>query len=518
GKEQELQKMVTIKSHLFMNISHELRTPLTLIKSPVAYLLKKGDLDTESRSHLARIYRNTLRMRQLVDQIVDLNRIDSSTLTLGLREVNVNKFLRLICLSFSGFIESKKIAFHTEISDSPVYLVLDPDKIEKVLYNLLTNAVKFTDAGGCITVRMYRENEHIKILVKDSGIGMNKDQYERIFERYHSIGNEEQAYREGLGIGLTLSYEYMKLHHASIEVESRPGAGTMFTLTFREGRSHFGDVNILEEPYQTEDVFMPEPKPGTVEPHSNVNHQGHVLLVEDNIELATYIHGTLQNKGYRVSLASNGDEGLNKVKQEEPDIILSDVMMPVMDGYTMLTRLREQEKTRSIPVIFLTALSNSQDIIKSLRIGVNDYLVKPFDTDELEVRIHNLIELKALRSQTAKEMALDDTIPESIGYNEGFVTKVSNWLEVNMQKSYINVESLAEALNMSRRTLYREIKRNTGLSAAAFLKEVRLQFARGYVEKGKVTGLKELARVVGFSNVSYFRDLYVQRFGKEPYE
>ncbi|MEX2403848.1 MAG: helix-turn-helix domain-containing protein, partial [Balneolales bacterium] len=149
---------------------------------------------------------------------------------------------------------------------------------------------------------------------------------------------------------------------------------------------------------------------------------------------------------------------------------------------------------------------------------VNDYLVKPFDTDELEVRIHNLIELKALRSQTVKEMALDDTIPESIGYNEGFVTKVSNWLEVNMQKSYINVESLAEALNMSRRTLYREIKRNTGLSAAAFLKEVRLQFARGYVEKGKVTGLKELARVVGFRNVSYFKDLYVQRFGKEPYE
>lgn len=509
---------IRYKTKLFANISHELRTPITLIKNPAAHLLKHGNISSDDRVQLAKIYRNTKRLSQLVEQILDINRIESGTMIMSVRKVEICKYMKLITQSFSYLMELKNISCRCEIPSKKIYLYVDPEKVEKIMYNLLSNAAKFTEKGGLITIRLLETEDQVKIEVTDTGVGMDEKQAESVFERFVSHGQQNHKYREGLGIGLSLSNELMQMHQGEISVNSEEGKGSCFTLSFKKGRDHFNASQIFNEPYVPEDVYLPEPQYAGVQPLAVKRKEVKVLLVEDNTELSDFIANLLFEKGYEVVRVENGKKGLDMATSIVPDIIISDIMMPVMDGFSFIRELKKDPDLRNIPTIFLTALTDIQDKLHGFTIGINDYIVKPFEQDELIVRIQNLLSFKADRENTFKELELDMVHTQSREEDAEFVSKMILWIETNMESGNLDINKLAENVAKSRSTLYREIRRTTGFSAAAFIKEVRLQFAKRLVESNTVKGLSELSRKVGYGNSSYFRDQYLLRFGKNPFD
>ncbi len=521
SKAKELEKMAMFRNQLFQDISHELRTPLTLIKGPAANLLKHSRLSLPERQKMHQIYRNVHRLSQLVEQLADLNRLESgNTVHLHIRKVNLSKFIGLIVESFSELMQSKQLSWDISIPKSSIYAYIDPDKIEKVIFNILSNACKFTPFGGTIFILLKENEDDVEFHITDSGIGMDEEEIETLFARFETIGKQGGKYRLGLGIGMSLSKEYLDKHSARIEVKSDKKKGTSFVISFLQGKDHFSPDMISEELFSTETSFLPEPL--HIETSSNIvplKNQT-VLVVEDNVELSSYIVSLLKERGYTVQVAVNGAEGLKSIRENPPDIIVSDIMMPVMDGFELLKELRRDENLRFIPAIFLTALTDIEDKIRSFQIGVNDYILKPFDASELLVRIRNLLHFRQERLAPHKEIKQSDDTGKNgnpLENDDALIAYISNWIEESLGSDNMTIEMLALSLAMSRSALYREIKRLTGFPPAAFIKELRLQYARRMVESNKVSGIKELSKKVGYSNTTYFRDQFIQRFGKEPF-
>jgi signal transduction histidine kinase/DNA-binding response OmpR family regulator len=518
-KKEALESMSESRSHLFVNISHELRTPITLISGPINQLLSNKELPDHLKKQLRLSLRNADRLKQLVEQILDLNRLESNRLVLRASSIDVCKAVSIITSSFYSLFEHNGITFHRTIPEKSIELYLDGDKFEKVMNNLISNAIKFTPNGGTISAKIEETESAVIISLSDSGIGISVERLPHIFERFNTSADSKSDYREGLGVGLTLSKEYVELHGGEVSVSSKIGEGSCFEIRFKKGKDHLLPQQILESSTLIQ-TRVPSQKSSLLEDQddtslSDTQHQvdqPNLLLVEDNQDMATYISELLKEQGYIVTLANNGKEALECLSRVRPDLIISDIMMPIMDGFEFLSKLRETESFNFTPTIFLSARNDLEGRLEGLRLGVNDYLVKPFHPDELIVRIDNLLELHQSRKQTAIELS-EESDPS---LDQKMVAKLTDLIEAQIQDIHLTVEHLAGSMAMSRRTLYREIKRTTGFTAASFIREVRLQKARQKIETGAIRSISELALEIGFQSSSYFSKVFEKRFGQKP--
>lgn len=520
---EELAKMERMRSRLFTNISHDLRTPLTLMAAPVQQMLIQDKLPVEVRKNLEVSLRNSERMRQLIEQISDLTRLESDKISVSVQPIDVANLTRILGASFQSLAHFHGIQLQVELTDEPVIIYADSDKLEKILTNLISNALKFTDNGGSVHVELRELPQDITLTIRDTGIGIPEQLRDKIFDPFVSSAKKHTDNKEGLGIGLSITREYVHLHSGKITVDSRQNEGTTFTVTIPKGSDHFREDEIYSHELATSDsqialtTTSSEPADSRTDATKQVRT---ALLVEDNKDMAEYVLELLAAHKFDCKLAKNGKEALEVLERYQPDIIISDIMMPEMDGLELLYELKKSEQLRSIPVMFLSAKSDLEGRIESFRLGVNDYILKPFHTNELLVRVENLIEFSELRRAALIEDEELEGVQEdsSTEHTDEIILKIQNLVIEHIADSNFTLDQIAPEIAMSRSSMYRYIKKETGLPAGAFVKEIRLQHARRMIENKSYRTLKEVSLNVGFSNTSYFSRQYMERFGIKPFD
>ncbi|GAB2515337.1 hybrid sensor histidine kinase/response regulator transcription factor [Spirosoma aerophilum] len=513
----ELRENDTLKSRFFANVTHEFRTPLTLLIGPIMYLAKRNT-DTATGRLLVTMERNARQLQELVNDLLGLGKLEAGQLLLDAQPADLRSVVARTVAAFStqaGFAGLTLISIGLE---RPLGMLFDVAKLETVLRNLIANALHFTASGGSVTVRVVEEPETIRVSVEDTGSGIHPDDLPYIFDRYYQSRQPDAPLRGGTGIGLALCREYCRLWQGEITAKSIVGQGSTFTFTYPKVVSPLPATRL--PPLPAEVAALKESMP-TAETNSD---RELVLVVEDNPDMAIYIQ-TLLEPHYALRWCRNGREAYEWLDRQAvdalPQLILTDMMMPEMDGMALLASLRKQTNLRRIPVIMLTARVSREVQLQALQLGVADYLTKPFDEDELLARVHNLLDRAVERNfwltQDADENPDEESAPEgSVSTTEHWLQGIQQQIVVQLTDSRFQVNDLAEAANMSQRQFYRRIKTLTGLSPIQFVQDVRLQTARELLESNRYKTIKEVAFNVGFQKVSYFSRLYQQRYGISP--
>lgn len=522
----KLKALDSAKSRFFTNISHELRTPLTLILGHLQATLrgKYGKIGTRIKNNLEASRQNSHRLLNMIEEILDLSKMEAGKLELQSKPVQLYALIDRLCDTFHTYIKGKHIHFSRNITIARERIVLlDEKKFEKILTNLLSNAVKFTEAGGSITVNAEEisskaatknEKRSVKITVRDTGKGIHPNDLPHIFDRFYQGGGKDTPIEGGTGIGLALSKELAELFGGSLSVESQPGAGSTFTFICPVEKT----TAIAEETdMETEsDIRFPKAvsqKPNTAPGNSSGAETPTILIVEDHPEMRNFIRQQIEDH-YQIIEAGNGMEALEVIKKQQPDLILSDVMMPRMDGFQLLSTLKANPATAHIGVIMLTARAAREDRLHALTIGVDDYLTKPFDEQELRARIQY-----SLRNRINKQRwnaQLPETEKETLTADRKFLNRAQKSVIEAMSNPQYAVTDLAEDLNLSQRQVFRKIKAVTGLSPVQFIREIRLQKARSLLESKTTETVAEVMYEVGFRRSDYFARVYRKRFGKLP--
>ena len=538
---EKLRELDQLKSQFFANVSHELRTPLTLILGPLGDALEGrfGPLGGDLQRQLATAGRNAQRLLTLVDQLLDVARLDAGHLRLRVRRCDLAALVRQRVEAILPLAERREIDLSLEMPPEPVAIWCDATQIEKVLDNLLSNALKFTQRGGQVQVALLAPSggDRVRLSVRDNGPGIPADQVDRIFERFHQA--EPPALRwPGVGIGLALSRQLVELHQGSISVESTPGEGSCFTITLRRGRDHV-PAEILEDgtppprPLPASSSFLvpqgvfdtPLPTPLDNVPDLDEDRTT-VLVVEDNPEVRTYIRRHLE-PDYRVLEAEDGAEGLAAARQFVPDLVVSDVMMPGLDGNALFRSLREDPELSLVPVVLLTAKASAESRIQGLRDGVDDYLVKPFDPRELKARVDNLISSrKRLLERLGNSAPAPAEPPPPLRTlqvsevqvppaDEAFLERVQRIIEERLGDSELSVEALADAVGCDRSYLLRKLRALAGETPSGLIRSLRLQRAEQLLRASAGT-VSEVAYGVGFKSVAHFSNAFQERYGERP--
>lgn len=516
---EELKQLDDLKSRFFTNVSHELRTPLSLILGPIRSILSHNSLSEEERHLLSMADKNGTQLNQLVDEILDFSKLESQRIEIQESSVNLYLFLNQLIDRFEYLKFSKEIDFLFDFQgDKKMRVVVDQNKLEKVINNLLSNAFKFTPKGGRIMLRQLDQGDTLLFQVEDSGPGITPEDIPNIFKRYYQ-GASHPIAQAGTGIGLALSYQYVKLFGGDLWVESELGKGSIFQVQIPKKLSP-------SRAGATEDAEMYTGP--AIEDHrvaGKLSGQLKILVVEDNEDLRSYLSYVL-GKRYELATTANGAEALEylKLHQKLPDLIITDLMMPVMDGFQLLNRLRNTQRYNYIPVIMLTAKTNMRDKLAALRIGIDDYLVKPFLEEELIARVDNL--LRNTRSQYLPESDLveqDKILEEHYGETIPKNQKDLEWLveleDVILQQLgdfHLTADMVARKMLMSRTQLFRKIKKLTGLTVNQYIQEMRFQEARKLLEDHKHRSVKSVALTVGFKHVKNFSQRFKDRFGRLP--
>lgn len=518
-KEKEVDRL---KANFFANISHEFRTPLTLILSPIDHLLASSQ-DSDERYQLGLMKKNGSRILRLVNQILELSKLESGQLKLSVRQLDVVPVLQGVTASFESLAVSKTIDLVFEAPAQPLILYFDPAQIETVLINLISNAVKFSGTGGKILVRVERvqpRRDHsgfLQIKVKDEGQGLSADKVRHIFDRFYQAGHADAAHFGGTGIGLALTKELVELHKGSISVESQLQVGTEVTVLLPMGKEHLGASQIaadegIEGGQSLEPIDEVLLSDTVVETDLRMPI---VLLIEDNEELRDYIRSIFQPT-YRVIEAGDGEEGVAVAKEKIPDLVISDVMMPKMDGYEVCKQLKQAESTSHIPVILLTAKGSVASRIKGHENEADLYLSKPFVPKELLLCVHNLIRSRRqLRERYNKQVVLK---PSDIAVNsvdEMFLERLLAVVEANFEDEGFSVEQLGKEMGMSRSQLHRKLHALTNESCSQFVRTFRLQRAMDLL-KSRHASISEIAFKVGFGSPSYFNRCFLKHYGRTP--
>lgn len=540
----QLKELDQVKSRFFANISHEFRTPLTLIIGPIEQMLEETG-DPEQKKQLQVILRNSRRLLLLINQLLDLSKFDSGKMPLQARWLDIVSFLKGLIEPFELLAKKNQLSLSFSTRVDSLYLYVDPGKIEVALTNLLINAVKYTPAGGCITVMISQPGRvvdgisgTVEIVVRDTGKGIPGEQLPHIFDRFFQVdtGSEPVKGYQGTGIGLSLTREIILLHHGTIEVDScvEKESGTGFTIRLPLGKSHLlpgeivssiGDSMDSHSAEEILDLYTPgeEDDSSDSEELKEIPPRELILVVEDNADARRFIREILHH-AYRVEEASDGNDGLEKARAEIPDLIVSDIMMPGLDGYQLCKALKTDIKTSHIPVILLTAKAADENIIKGLETGADDYITKPFNAKILLARIHNLIDLRQQWQQKIqREMLLQPSQVMVSSMDDTFLKEIQVVIEGNLSDSLFSVEQLGKKLYMSRATLYRKILALTGQSPREFIKSYRLKRAAQLL-KAHFGNIMEVSMEVGFSSTSYFTKCFKEKFQQlpssfaEPYE
>lgn len=506
------------KLNFFTNISHEFRTPLTLISSPVKELLEHKGLPAKVYKNLNYIDKNTSRLLNLVNQLLDYRKADYGILKLKVSYGNFVRFSNEVFLYFNEAAKAKNINYTFETQKSNITFPFDRNKMEIVLCNLLSNAIKFTQEGGQIHFKIDQDDEFCIVSVCDDGIGMNAKDIDKIFDRFFQIENAKTAQIIGSGIGLTFSKKIVELHHGKITVESKEKYGTVFTIKLSTNpQTYSGQID--EDYKKTDDIEAYDTQ--NLATHINKDYtksKVSILLVDDNKEILEYLSDILSDT-FKIITAVDGEKGINEAIKHSPDLIVSDVMMPVKDGIALCKELKTNINTSHIPIILLTARTSTVYEIEGLEHGADDYVKKPFNASVIKARINSILDnrnkikthfLNKIRFEpTPNEVDKDDDIETK------FIKKAIKLVEDNLQNESFDIEFMTQELNMSRSSLFRKIKSLTGLSLSAFIRSIRVKKAAHLILTEDLS-LKEIAYEVGFNTYKYFKVSFEKQFGCLP--
>ncbi len=478
------------------------------------------------------IKRNSRRLLQLINQLLDLSRLEAGKLKLEASKGNIVSFVKGVALSFESLAESKDITLKLLPEKDFIELYFDKEKMMKILTNIISNSLKFTSEEGriIVSVNVPRQNL-VEIKIRDTGIGIAQEELPKLFDRFYQVDSSRTREYEGTGIGLALTKELVELHHGNIKVESEKGSWTEFTLEFPIGRNHLKDEEILKETNMEEvmpKVLVDEEnhsnsKAGGSENINAVNKNGEfeekniILVVEDNYDMRQYIRESLD--GYLIEEAVNGEQGVRKAEKIIPDLIISDMMMPKMDGNELVKILKNDEKTSHIPIILLTAKAGQGNKLEGLETGADDYLTKPFDIKELKVRIKNLISIrKKLQEKFSKIGNRIEVKGQKINsIDEKFMLRVGEIIEQHISEEEFDIEEFCSEVAMSRTQLHRKLKALTGKSASIYIRSVKLAKAKKMIEN-QLGNISEIAYSLGFSSPTYFTRCFKEEFGYPPRE
>lgn len=503
------------KLQFFTNISHELRTPLTLIADPVNYIIHDDNLNSQQRSMLQIVQRNVLVLTQLVSEILDFRKVQNGKMELRLSDFNLSESMKQWIMLFSASAQKKHIAISMNAPDT-VMLRADQDKIERICYNLLSNALKYTSEGGEITLTAKEENGRVMISVADNGCGISSDELPYIFDRFYQAKNAGR----GTGIGLAIVKAFTELHHGEVSATSIEGKGSTFTICIpvrQKGEvtnQPTEKIEQLVEPSSVQEVpNQARHIDELIQPYQTDKPE--VLIIDDNIDIRTYLRSVLSEK-YNVSEAADGKAGLELARKIVPDIVLSDIMMPVMDGLAFCQQLKTDKAISHIPVILLTARSLDEQRAEGYEHGADAYLSKPFSLRLLLSRIDNLIESRKKLNQTWSKGVEDDEIGNiSNEIDKSFLKQLRKIIQENLANSDLSVEQIGDEIGLSRVQLYRKVKALTGYSPVEIVRKARLTRARHLLQTTERT-VSEVAYAVGFSTPSYFSKCYKDEFGENP--
>lgn len=503
------------KLQFFTNISHELRTPLTLIADPVNYIIHDDNLNSQQRSMLQIVQRNVLVLTQLVSEILDFRKVQNGKMELRLSDFNLTESMKQWIKLFSVSAQKKNIAISMDAPDT-IMLRADQDKIERICYNLLSNALKYTSEGGEITLTAKEENGRVMISVADNGCGISSDELPYIFDRFYQAKNAGR----GTGIGLAIVKAFTELHHGEVSATSIEGKGSTFTIHIpvrQKGEvtnQPTEKIEQLVEPSSAEEVpNQARHIDELIQPYQTDKPE--VLIIDDNIDIRTYLRSVLSEK-YNVSEAADGKVGLELARKIVPDIVLSDIMMPVMDGLAFCQQLKTDKAISHIPVILLTARSLDEQRAEGYEHGADAYLSKPFSLRLLLSRIDNLIESRKKLNQTWSKGVEDDEIGNiSNEIDKSFLKQLRKIIQENLANSDLSVEQIGDEIGLSRVQLYRKVKALTGYSPVEIVRKARLTRARHLLQTTERT-VSEVAYAVGFSTPSYFSKCYKDEFGENP--
>jgi signal transduction histidine kinase/ligand-binding sensor domain-containing protein/DNA-binding response OmpR family regulator len=519
-----VHEMDRMKIKFFTNLSHEFRTPLTLILSPADKLIR-GTEDPGRRQLAMTIERNAKRLLHLVNQLLDLRKMEVNELKLNMRQGDLPAFIKATVESFTDLAEEKRIIlrYQTGLDHLPAWF--DRDKIERILFNLLSNAFKFTPTGGSVTVELSvaerdKESALLELKVKDTGIGIPQALLGKIFESFFQGDAPGHIRNQGTGIGLAITREFVEMHGGTIRAESVPNDGSCFTvllpvtvLSEASPERPLSDIAVDGE----DAARAKEPSGNSLPLSSGAERRFKILLVEDDDDFRFYLKDNLAAL-FTILEASNGREGWQKTLAAQPDLVVSDVNMPLMDGLELSKKIKGDERVHHIPVILLTALTSEHDQLRALGMGVNDYISKPFNVEILISRIRNLLEYRGAVMETSKkrvrvEPGEIEAEPEETG--EEFIRQAAKILEKNIANADFSVDEWSRELGLSRTTLYKRVLSATGTTPIGFIRSFRMKRAAQLLEKTR-HNVAEVAYMVGFNNPKYFARYFKEFYGKLP--
>jgi signal transduction histidine kinase/ligand-binding sensor domain-containing protein/DNA-binding response OmpR family regulator len=509
-RKQELEEA---KMRFLINATHDIRSPLTLIMGPL-HKLKSKITDQESRVDIDIIDRNARRLLLLVNQILDERKIDKDQMRLHCQETDLVEYIQTICALYSYNAGERNITFSFTHEDDKLMAWIDRINFDKVVNNLLSNAFKYTFDGGVITVMLSHNDKNATIQVVDTGIGFKDEKPERLFERFYQGENTDKLHIEGTGIGLNLSRALVQMHGGKIKASNRNDGekGACITVTLPLGNAHLKPEEIMEDEEQPTDEAV-----ATVKKQSSKNIR--IMIVDDDKEIGQYIKNEL-DKWYRFDCFTNGKEALETLLNGKYDLVISDVMMPVMDGITLLKKIKSNINISHIPVILLTSKADISDRLEGLKKGADAYLAKPFNMEELHILIDNLVDnLRRLRGKFSgiqeQEGKVEDV--EVKGNDDALMERIMKSINENLSDPDFNVEKLTEDVGISRAQLHRKMKEIAGISTGEFIRNLRLEQAARLIRENKIN-VTQVAYSVGFNNQTHFSTVFKKHFGLSPSE
>ena len=527
-KARNLHELDMLKLRLFTNISHEIRTPLTLILGPLEKLISKKVPFDEIPSHLALVYRNTRQLDRLINQLLDFRKLETGNLKLELTQDDVVSLVSNVVRSFDEYAKEKQITLKFHTLKKKLIALFDPDKLETILNNLISNALKYTGKGGMVSVNFslvfapddedslnnQSEKQYIEISVKDTGNGISETNIEKIFTRFFRVDSKNES--TGTGIGLALVKELVKLHRGNIDVLSKPGKGSKFTVHLPYETEIPGEILGTADEIISDKLSLTENSNFKDDLPEESNTQI-MLVVEDNPDVRFFIRSHFDSV-YAIYEAKNGQEGWDLALKIIPDVIISDILMPDVDGYEFCKRIKKDERTSHIPVLLLTALHSKEHEIKGLSCGADDYITKPFDISILQTKIENMLQARRLlKEKYTREMILKPSDITISSPDERFLRKAIEVVERNISNADLNIEQFATEVGVSRMQLYRKFNALTNMTVKEFVRSIRLKRAAQLLLEKKMN-ITEIAYAVGFKDLSHFRKCFHSEYGMSASE
>ncbi|MEM1408877.1 MAG: response regulator, partial [Bacteroidota bacterium] len=502
---QKLRALDRMKTSFFENLSHEFRTPLTLITAPLKERMIGAD--GEEKKVLGLAVKNAEKLLKLINELLDLAKLEAGALNVDKSSVEISHFFKVLAASYDSYASSKSIIFRVEAPNKETWLMLDQEILSKVCNNLLSNAFKFAPEGGEVSLSVQYENSSLKIQVTDNGLGVPVEDRERIFNRFEQ-GEQPVRLQQGTGIGLALVKELTHAHGGEVVLENTSNPGSTFTISMPAEKGAAKDETAIS----VEEFSTVESKASALEVMVYSEDDRKVLVIEDNEELRNYISGLLKNS-YQVIAAANGSEGIDVAVAQIPDLIISDVMMPEMDGLELCKALNANKETDHIPVILLTARADKETKISGLQLGAIQYITKPFEPEELRFTVDNIVEQQ--RKIQDKYLSLE-SLPGKDCEVHPFIKKCEEVVMTHLDDTAFDISLFAREIGLSRMQLHRKLVALTKLSSTAFIRYHRLTKAKALLVAGEHAS--QVAYAVGFSSLSYFSTSFKKQFGKSPSE